>query len=55
MTFTVTITEKGSPELELIGLRAKDEQSAKRQAVANAIVMRWKHPRVIRCKEETAA
>jgi len=54
-TFTVTTNEKGAPELEQHGIQAVSPDSAKRQAIANAIYMGWKHPRVTRCVEETAA
>lgn len=54
-TFTVTTNEKGWPELEQHGIQAENPISAKRKAVANALIYGQKHPRVTRCVEETAA
>jgi len=50
--YTVTIIEKGAPELEQHGILAENSISAKSKAVANALIMGWKHPRVTRCVEE---
>lgn len=50
-TYTVTTVEKGAPELEQHGIKAVNPMSAKRQAVANALYMGWKHPSVTRCQE----
>lgn len=55
-TYTVTIRSKGEPECVQHDIKAVNADSAKRQAVANAIYMGWKHPRVTACKlEESAA
>ena len=53
-TYTVTTREKGAPELEQHGIKAVNPISAKRQAIANALIMGWKHPRVTRCQEAAA-
>ena len=49
-TYRVIIREKGAPELEQT-LPAVSPESATRKAVADAIYMGWKHPRVVSCKE----
>ena len=52
-TYRVIIREKGAPELEQT-LPAVSPESAKRKAIADALYMGWKHPRVFRCDEVAA-
>jgi|GEM_PF-6712655 len=49
-TYTVIIRSKGEPELQT-SVKAVGPESAKRQAIADALYMGWTHPRVIRCQE----
>jgi hypothetical protein len=53
LTYTVTTTEKGAPWLEQHGIQALTPQSAKAQAISNAVYMGYRYPKVIKVKEET--
>lgn len=52
-SWTVTAREKGAPDLEQHGILALTPQSAKAQALSNAVYMGYRYPKVIKVKEET--
>ena len=48
--YIVTVSEKGAPELQA-SIPAVSPGSAKRQAVTRALIMGYRHPRVVSCRE----
>lgn len=51
-TWTVTAREKGSPDLEQHGIQALTPQSAKAQAISNAVYMGYRYPKIVKVVEE---